>query len=170
MTGAVLTRASLDEIAITTHARAAQLNATQAATLLADCAAELPAHVSWTEYTGGKTSTIDGAARCETFSAFGAELVAYASRVVEKGTGRWFMGAVSTNGRCRDADIEAITLLTLDCDGAGEWDRVRGVLDDATPGAPFWHFCHRNWHPQTEREGGSSSLSRPIRAWRACQK
>ncbi len=152
MTGAVLTRASLDEIAITTHARAAQLNATQAATLLADCAAELPAHVSWTEYTGGKTSTIDGAARCETFSAFGAELVAYASRVVEKGTGRWFMGAVSTNGRCRDADIEAITLLTLDCDGAGEWDRVRGVLDEAriayviqrssshTPASPKWHL------------------------------
>lgn len=132
--------------------RAAKLSESEAATLLAACSGDLPSEVQWTQYEAGKTDTTNGAARSESFAAFGAMLADYAGRVVAKGTGRSFIGAVSRSGRCRDADLEAITLLTFDCDGAGEWHRVRRVLDEAglayivqrssshTPEKPKWHL------------------------------
>ncbi len=61
----------------------------------------------------------------------GGEMTDYAGRVVAKGNGRWIMGATSSNGRCRDADVTGITMFPLDCDGRGDWTPVRAALDEA---------------------------------------
>lgn len=142
----------LDTIARTAFARTSALTERDAAVVLADCSDAMPDSVRWTQYENGKRDTRDGAAKSEPFTGFGAMLTEYASCVVSKGAGRSFIGAVSTNGRCRDADIKEITIITLDCDGHGEWDRIRHVLEEArlgyvaqrssshTPQIPKWHL------------------------------
>ena len=141
----------LRQIARDSYERGVALCERDAAMLLADCSGDMPDRVRWTQYEGGKFDTLNGAARSEPFAMFASELQAYSQTVAKKGAGRVFIGAVCRNGRCRDADVEAVTLLTLDCDGAGEWTRLRGVLDEArlayiaqrssshTPEQPRWH-------------------------------
>ena len=48
-----------------------------------------------------------------------------------RGQGRYFIGAKSKNGGCRDIEIDCITIITLDCDNRGEWHALRAVLDQA---------------------------------------
>lgn len=129
------------------HEGASALDAKGRGLLLFECAAPQRPVVGWTEYRGGVLDTRDGARRDAPWSALGGELAAYAKRVVKKGSGWWLMGALSTNGRCRDADIEGVTMLILDCDGGGDWDAVREMLVESR----MAHIVQRSSSHTTER-------------------
>lgn len=112
----------------------------------------LPEAIRWTEYQNGVYDTTNGARREAPFQALADDLAAYAKTIVRKGSGRWLMGALSKNGGCRDADIEAVTLLIFDCDGGGDWQTIRARLEEArlaylvqrssshSPALPKWHL------------------------------
>lgn len=141
----------LHQIVLAAHDRATRLG-DKAGLLLTECSEPLPEEIRWTEYEKGVYHTTNGDPRTEPFEALGAELTKYAKRVVKKGAGKWFMAATTINGGCRDADIESITLLSLDCDGKGDWPVVLVALDEAriayvaqrssshTPEEPKWHL------------------------------
>jgi P4 family phage/plasmid primase-like protien len=140
----------LDRVGREGHAKALALGE-KASVLLGECAAPMPAEIRWTRFEGGKKCTRGGEPCSGPWQSLGDELVSYSRRTVAKGTGRWFMGATTGNGRCRDQDIKAVHVITLDCDGTGDWHRFRGVLDEArlgsiaqrssndTPEIPKWH-------------------------------
>lgn len=79
----------------------------------------------------GVTDTTDGDTFSIAWLKLGSQMAAYATAVVAKGEGTWFTPAISTNGRCRDADIAQITQLSFDCDGAGDWHVGLERLDRA---------------------------------------
>jgi hypothetical protein len=121
----------LDVITRTVHARYAAAAPEDAVALLAACSAPMPPSICWTQYEGGTYDTVDGRPCVGGLEELAQALTEYAQLVVSKGKGRWFMGARSKNGGCRDADIDSITLITLDCDNRGEWGALRGVFDQA---------------------------------------
>lgn len=84
-----------------------------------------------TVYTDGVWDTNDGTTYAIRWSDLGNEMARYACEIVLKGEGIWFTPAVSSNGRCRDADIAAITQLSFDADGAGDWNTGLMRLDSA---------------------------------------
>ena len=148
MTGDALLRA----IGVSAYAHASALDAKHQALTLFEAATPSDGVVRWTEYTGGLFNTRDGAVREGAWPELGRQMQRYARRVVPKGGGWWFTGAVSKNGGCRDADIASVTMLILDADGAGDWDATRELVGEAgiayiaqrssshTPSVPKWHL------------------------------
>lgn len=139
----------LDRIVREAHARGLVPRASR---LLTECADPLPDEVSWTEYTGGVFHTTGGVLRQEPFEALGDELKKHAKRVVQKGKGTWIMAGTTPGGGCRDADVESVTFVSLDCDGNGDWHAALEALDEAriayiaqrssshTEKIPKWHL------------------------------
>jgi hypothetical protein len=103
-----------------------------------------------TIYTGGTKDTRDGYGAAGTWQELGEVMRIYAQKVVpKKGDGLWMTPALTVNGRCRDQDIACVSQLSFDCDGAGDWDIFRRVLD----GAGLAHILqrsssHRAEHPK----------------------
>lgn len=121
----------LDSIGADAHAQAAVLSADGAVSLLRECAGEWPETTATTWYTGGKQDTRWGVEKILAWQDFAELLADCGYDVGPKGTGWWFTPAISTNGRCRDQDIAAITQLALDADGAGDWETILERLDAA---------------------------------------
>lgn len=120
--------------------------------LLSSCLRPWDEITTATFYDGGAYDTRDGATSSGTWGEFGELLVQWSNHVIpEKGSGPWFTPALSKNGRCRDEDIEAISMLSFDCDGAGDWEVLRRLLTFADaafilqrssnhqPHYPKWH-------------------------------
>jgi putative DNA primase/helicase len=123
---------------------------------------------SWTRWLGGKYDTKNGLEVTAPWGDFVATLKNHALGIVGKGEGLWFSPALTKNGGCRDQDMLAITQLSFDCDGVGEWNALRAALESAgityaiqrssshRPEVPKWHIHI----PLAERWSGSK------REWR----
>lgn len=152
------------------HQHAARLTRGERAQILRQCATPWSGQIGGTLWFGGKFDTTGGTRCVDTWDDFGGMLTDYAQEVVDKGKGLWFTPALSSNGGCRDADAEAITQLTHDCDGAGDWIVLRDILDAASlayivqrssshkPELPKWHLHV----PLTEPWKGTKSEWRAI--------
>jgi hypothetical protein len=173
----VTTEQLLREIGGRAFAAGNVLSEKQRALALFEAATPFDGAVRWTEYRRGVFQTKDGAVREAPWPQLGDEMRAYARRVVPKGGGWWFTGAVSTNGGCRDSDIESVTMLILDADDAGEWDMLRGVLEEArlahiaqrssshTPEAPKWHLLVPLARPWTGKKHEWRCIWRFLVGW-----
>lgn len=135
------------------YERAARLTRAERIDLLASCARGEDLTTSVTLYEGGTHDTTNGRLLVGTWREFGDFLVSASTLVVrKKGEGPWFTPAASSNGRCRDADIESISMLSFDCDGHGDWHVLREILSAAgvafvlqrssrhRPDFPKWHL------------------------------
>jgi P4 family phage/plasmid primase-like protien len=134
------------------HEHAARLTRVDRAQILRHSATPWDGRIGATVWTGGKFDTTGGSFLVDTWDDFGGMLTDNAQKVVPKGKGLWFSPAISSNGRCRDIDIEAITQLSFDCDGAGDWTALREVLEATglayimqrssshTAALPKWHL------------------------------
>jgi P4 family phage/plasmid primase-like protien len=144
--------AVIREIGARAYGAAAALAPIACLSILAGCAKPWDGTTAATFYYGGTFDTRDGDFRTGSWKEFGDFLASYSSTAVApKGAGAWFTPAISENGRCRDRDILSIVQLSLDCDGAGDWDVLRDLLDKAglayivqrssshKPEMPKWH-------------------------------
>lgn len=84
-----------------------------------------------TLFEGGLFDTSNGLTVAFDWQELGSFMTSYARSVVPKGKGTYLVGAISTNGRCRDQDIVQVTQLSLDADGTGDWTRGLKTLDAA---------------------------------------
>jgi hypothetical protein len=134
------------------HAHAAGLARAERARILKQSARPWDGYTEGTAWSGGKYDTTAGTQCRSTWEDFAGMMTDYAQKVVDKGEGLWFTPGLSSNGRCRDADIEAIAQLAHDCDGAGDWLVMREVLEATglayvmqrssrhKPEQPKWHL------------------------------
>jgi hypothetical protein len=142
----------LHEIALKAHAAVAAMSVSQQVGLLSRLSMPWDGRTSGTVWTGGVRDTFDGAPFSDSWWGLGQEMRSYSHNVCGKGEGAWFTPALSINGRCRDADICAITQLALDADAVGDWHSVRAVFTSAKlafilqrssshrPDIPKWHL------------------------------
>lgn len=142
----------LRTVAQAAHRSASALSLEERIAVLSSCLRPWDRVTAATFYLGGTYDTRDGGTSIGTWSEFGELLVGWSELVIpEKGSGPWFTPALSVNGRCRDEDIDCISMLSFDCDGAGDWDVLRGLLEAAgaafilqrssshQPHLPKWH-------------------------------
>jgi len=134
------------------HCHAYNLDVDQRTALLAGCAKPWPNETAITLFYGSVRDTKTGDVVRIPWSELGKEMARNAAEVAPKGAGPWFVGGISMNGGCKDADIEQVTLLSFDCDGAGDWDGIVNLLDRSgiayiacrssshTPERPKWHL------------------------------
>ncbi len=87
--------ALLREIGVVAYDRASVLEAKRPTLILFDAATPFDGVVRWTEYMGGVRHTTGGALRKAALPELGAQMLRYAKRVVPKGGGWWFTGALS---------------------------------------------------------------------------
>ena len=169
MRSGTMTKEALVAMGAKAHAAASALTLFDRAALLESASAAWDHTTVVTLYYGGKKETRDGETVRFGWAEFGAALAEYSTGVFAKGEGAWFTPAVSTNGRCRDVDIDCVTQLALDADGVGDWYVLRDVLN----GAALAHLVQRSssdlpfrrkWHLHVP-------LARPFvvtkREWRA---
>lgn len=122
-------KGQLKDIGRRASAHATALSRQARLDLLREAAAPWGGEVVGTIWTGGKYDTTDGVPFIDTVPSFATTLAEHASNVLPKGTGSWFTPALSKNGRCRDEDIDGITLLSFDADNVGEWDVLLTELE-----------------------------------------
>jgi P4 family phage/plasmid primase-like protien len=145
--------AVIREIGTRAHDAVAALTPTAHLAILLGCVRPWDGTTAATVYFSGVYDTRDGDFLTGSWQDFGEFLVSYSSTVVvAKGAGAWFTPARSENGRCRDQDIVCIVQLSLDCDGAGDWDTLQEILSKAGlayivqrssshgPEKPKWHL------------------------------
>ncbi|MGO9839177.1 MAG: phage/plasmid primase, P4 family [Polyangiaceae bacterium] len=130
----------LARITRVTYARYAAAPPADVIALLSACSLPMPSAIYWTNYDGGKFDTFNGTPCVGGLNDLAASMIEYSHGVVAKGKGRWFMGARSVNGRCRDMDIDCISVITLDCDNRGDWHALRSMLEQAGLG----HIAQRS--------------------------
>jgi hypothetical protein len=159
------------------HAAASKLAERELVDLLASASAVWDGMTTITAYFGGKRSTREGQRLSWVWQQLGEELVNYSTLVVAKGDGAWITPALSSNGRCRDSDIEALTQLCFDADGVGDWDQIRSLLEASgvahlvqrsashTPSRPKWHLHIPLATPATVDKPAWRRLYRHTLAW-----
>ena len=91
------------------HGHASSLTRVARAQILQQSARPWNGQIEATVWTREKFDTTGGSVLVDTWNDFGGMMTDYAQRVLAKVEGLWFSPAVSSNGRCRDIDIEAIT-------------------------------------------------------------
>jgi len=99
--------------------------------LLAGARAKWDSLAVGTFWLHGKLDTHNGQRFSQPWNSFAEELRDYSHEIVEKGSGVWFSPALTSNGRCRDQDVNAITQLAFDADGVGDWQQFCTTLDSA---------------------------------------
>lgn len=141
----------LDEVGDGARMHAMSLNGGSRAMLLSESARDWDELTYLTLFYGGVYDTTAGATVRIHWEEFSSFLIRYSAEIFAKGTGLWFTPALSVNGRCRDCDIIAITQVSFDADGCGDWSGMRGLLERAdiahviqasashTPAVPKWH-------------------------------
>jgi hypothetical protein len=135
------------------YTHAAGLSRDERVNVLAQSRRDWDRTTAGTLYGGGVWHTRDGAGLAGTWQELGQMMVDYSRRVVPEKTQRaWFTPALSSNGRCRDQDMVGIEQVSFDCDGGGDWDVMRFVLENAglayimqrssshRPEHPKWHL------------------------------
>lgn len=139
------------------HARA--LTRLERFRLLGRTAAGWDGKIVGTIWNGGKYDTTDGAPFIDTVPSFATALREYGGNVVAKGAGSWFSPVLTRNGRCRDEDIEAITLLSFDADNVGDWH----LLLDQLEHSGLSYIAQRSSSHEPNRPKFHVHL--PIKAW-----
>jgi len=178
----------LNEITLLGYQIASMLGDKPASFLL-EASEALPTEIQWTEYHGGMGSTRNGTSWSQPLDVFHSRMVEYAERVVSKGKDRWFMGAITKNGRCRDLDIEAVTIITLDKDADEDpddplrkidWTTFREILEESgianiaqrstnnTPDRLKWHISIPLARPWVGEKPLWRAVSRFLIGFMAC--
>jgi hypothetical protein len=138
-------------VGVAAHAAASALSPEERVALVADCGVEWDELMPLTAWFDGVYDTRDGMRMAGSWSELAAMFTDYATNIIAKGDGMWVTPALSSNGRCRDGDIEAITAVAFDADVVGDWHSMREMLARAgiasifarssshQPDRPKWH-------------------------------